>query len=291
MQRGMASATQHERIARALWSRVDEISKVSRYGETYEWKGIRVTAVRTSGNEKTGRMAATYAPILPSCPASCRLKGDGSDGACYAQGGNVALAERRLRVDGHEKARPVDVATAEALAIMASFRRAVERDGAIPMLDGAPRVLRLHVSGDARTPAAARVLGALAFWWRSHGGGRVYTYTHAWRAVERAAWGPDVSVLASLDHPAQIGAARAQGYSLTAIVVATHEHDRAERTEHGPVIPCPAQTRGIECNACALCHRDGRPASISFAAHGMRTRALQRALVKRDGARVSLATF
>ena len=48
--------------------------------------------VKHSNNVKVGNVSVTYAPIKATCPASCPLR----DSGCYAQGGNVAIHEKRL---------------------------------------------------------------------------------------------------------------------------------------------------------------------------------------------------
>jgi hypothetical protein len=68
------------------------------------------------------------------------------------------------------------------------------------------RLLRLHVVGDARTNAAARVLPEAARRYALRGdsprrGRKVWTYTNAWRTVGRESWGDAVSVLASVETP------------------------------------------------------------------------------------------
>jgi hypothetical protein len=77
--------------------------------------------------------------------------------------------------------------------------------------------MRLHTVGDCRTDEAAKIVAAAAERYMDAGGGPVWTYTHAWRLVDRASWGR-VSVLASCETPEQVELARARGYA-TAIVV------------------------------------------------------------------------
>lgn len=253
----------------------------------YGWRfptlrGATVKAPRQSGNTKVGPMAATYAPIAVSCSTACKLH-PVHGGLCYADGGKVKMATRDDVDRTPSKVRPLDVARAEGAALFLAFRHSLQRGRGIPHLSGAPRILRLHVSGDARTPAAARTLGLVASWWRAEGGGEVYTYTHAWRDVARGQWGPDVSVLASLDHEREAPQARARGYRVHADVVATHGSARATRGQ----VPCPNQTRGVLCAKCGLCMLERevfagtRAASfdrVRFAAHGMREGELKRRL-------------
>src|SRR5207302_5585852 len=88
---------------------------------------------------------------------------------------------------------------------------------AIDTLTG-DRLLRLHVVGDARTDAAARVLGAAADRYSRRGnaprhGRKVWAYTHAWRTVARASWGDAVSVLASVETVREAREAMQAGYA------------------------------------------------------------------------------
>lgn len=216
--------------------------------------GAPATFVPLSRNAKTGPVAATYASIRSTCPDSCAFK----DAGCYAQGGRVAITVRRL-----------DSAGATAIEAAHTEARLVETGQCIP---GLP--LRLHVSGDARLTYSAQRLGLSASRWRARSGGPVWTYTHAFRDVPRGAWGPDVSVLASCDHPSQAPLARSQGYA-PAVVVAELPPDGRAWYDRGSAtrwIPCPEQTRGITCTQCRLCFnadslRD-RGAGIAFGAHG-----------------------
>lgn len=216
-------------------------------------------AVDVSKNEKTGMVAATYA-TQASCPPSCPLMGSG----CYAESGHVAMVTRRAadaaaawERTAKRAVRPVDIARLEAMAIDA-------------LVSGLP--LRLHVVGDARTPAAARILAAACDRYRRRTGAMTaWTYTHAWRDVPRAAWGR-VSVLASVESTRDAAAARRQGYA-PAVVVDAHPADgRAWERDGVTWIPCPQQTRGVQCTACRLCwDADGlyeRRHGIAFAAHG-----------------------
>lgn len=217
--------------------------------------------VPRTGNTKTGRMAVTYASIDASCPSTCKLR----DAGCYAQTGYVGITTDRLNASGGAL-RPRDVARQEARLIRESFK-----GGPIPWLDGAPRMLRLHVAGDARTNEAARILARAADDWLKRGGGMVYTYTHAWRTVDRSSWGP-VSVLASVDNLSEAREALERGYA-PASVVLEHTSDRAQRDASGVRwIPCPSQTRGVTCADCHLCaHADtlhNGKSGVAFAVHG-----------------------
>lgn len=229
------------------------------------------TFVAVSGNAKVGRMSVTYAPIAQTCPSTCRLR---REGTCYAMLGPASLpGQRAERAAKGMRARAV--ARAEAAEVDASFG-----GGPVPELDGAPRVLRLHVSGDARERESARILGAAAKRWRERGGGPVYTYTHAWRTVPRSEWGESVSVLGSVDAPEDAPAAMAAGYAPAVVVPEHPEGGRAWTDEHGTKwVPCPAQTRDVTCRKCGLCMRGDALArartGVAFAAHGTRARKLR----------------
>ena len=225
------------------------------------------TLVLDSGNGKIAdrkrgqRVAATYASIRSTCPASCPLRGEG----CYAQTGHVAITVARLDAAG---ATAEEAARCEADLIVAAALRGQAKG----------RALRIHVSGDATTYAAAASIGAAVATWRDHGGGRAWAYTHAWRDVPRYAWSA-VSVLASVEFEADGARSLAAGYA-PALVVAEHASPRAEVRGGVRWIPCPAQTReSTTCADCRLCwDADAlrqRGAGIAFAAHGSgRKRAL-----------------
>ena len=240
-------------------------------------------AVEKSGNEKTGRVAATYAPF-ETCPHTCAFHPD-KKGGCYASGGNfnfpsvtgnIEKAVDRMRPDLSEIARQ------EANEIDNIFQRDAH---------GIP--LRIHVKGDAKTPQYASLLGEASARYRARNGGPVWAYTHAWRDVPRSAWGPAVSVLASLESDAQVHEARAQGYAPAVVIEAKVFEERTReginnwKGESGITwLACPAQTNeyneesgtGRQCynknpkNACTLCFRADRlfenGYGICFSAHG-----------------------
>lgn len=209
--------------------------------------------VLRSENKKLGDVAVTYASIEATCPKTCPLKGDG----CYAGLGRVALYERKL---SHDRG-PLGAAKDEWLAIKAGT------DG-LPL---AGRPLRLHVSGDARTVGAARTMARIQRYWSSKDGGPVWSYTHAWRNVDRLDWG-GVSVLASVETVADAMVAHEMGYS-AAIVTWPHASPKSYKVGGMTIIPCPNQTRGVKCDACRLCFDDKklheRRAVIAFEAHGV----------------------
>jgi len=219
--------------------------------------------VHDSHNAKTGSVAVTYAP-LATCPASCPVKHE-----CYAAAGmGYKPWAVRLEADAADVA-PHELARAEAQAI---------DDGAVAR----GRPLRLHVSGDCADHVAARIVSAAARRYMRRGGGQVWSYTHAWRDIPRAAWGR-VSILASMEGSRDGAAALAAGYAPALIVAEYPAGDRAWQQDGVRWIPCPAQTRdGVTCDSCRLCFDAGalaaRNAGIAFVAHGTRAASLKRRL-------------
>ncbi len=208
-------------------------------------------AVLHSKNSKVGDVAATYAPISKTCPASCPLR----DNGCYAQGGNVGFKVRRTE----EYSADLD---GDTVAIL-------EGDEIADMARHAPagHALRIHVSGDATTSFRAKQMARGAAHWP----GKVWSYTHAWRDVPRERWGV-VSILASCESTHQANEALDAGYA-AALVVEDHPPDgRAFTVGRLKLIPCPSQTRGVKCTDCRLCWNDDlllrQHAAITFAAHG-----------------------
>lgn len=210
------------------------------------------TAVEVSGNKKLGRVSATYAS-QESCPSACPLRGSG----CYAESGRMGISTGQL--NRAEDARPVEVVEAEAIDKLT---------GRMP--------LRLHVVGDCATDEAARTVSAAVDRYSERGGGNAWTYTHAWRSVERVSWG-SVAVRASVENVEDIKAARERGYP-AAIVVEEHASDKRYFIGDEPVIPCPEQTRGRTCDSCRICWSGN--ATVAFAIHGARKGAASKAIKK-----------
>ena len=235
-------------------------------------------AVPVSRDSKIGMASATHA-AQASCPADCPIRAE-----CYAGFGTQSYTTRRLNraAQAWERAtgrRPsaLDVARVEARAIRAMRSR----------LD-----LRLHIVGDGATRAAARELRSAGEWYMDRTGARVWTYSHAWRRVERADWGR-ISVLASVENLADARAAMRRGWAAACIVAAFPANGKAYVDGTGrnavTVIPCPnqvAKTRGdarpIQCVDCRLCLDDAallaRRAVIGFEPHGTRRNSLLRVI-------------
>jgi hypothetical protein len=208
--------------------------------------------VQKSANVKIGDVSTTYLSTV-SC-VDCPLK----DNGCYAEQGMVAIWKRKLDAAVRaRKASPVRQARAEAEGI----------DG----LRARGQGLRLHTSGDCPTTEAARIVAESAERFMQRGGGKAWTYTHAWRRVSRRAWGA-VSVLASVETLADARRAIRKGWA-PARVVPQFSGPRAWTEGGVRWIPCPAQTRdNVTCDSCRLCWDDKKlrsiGAGIAFEAHG-----------------------
>lgn len=229
--------------------------------------GRLALATAKSNNAKIGDCATTYA-AQASCPTSCVFF---NGGGCYAENGRLYAALTRPLNGAAElaDASPVDVACEEAAAI-----------DALPVIPGRP--MRLHTVGDCATDETARIVSAAAERYMDRGGGQVWTYTHAWRDVERVSWGR-VSVLASCEDVGEFDEARERGYAPSIVVqefasrklYAIDELDGSpgpRRLGSEAVLPCPAQTSSATCSSCRLCFDDtkllARGYAIAFAVHG-----------------------
>ena len=218
--------------------------------------------VEESGNSKilgSKKVDATYASIRTSCPKSCPLMGDG----CYAELGYTGITSHRLDKDANGQSA-LDTARAEAKAIDSSYK-----GGPVPK----GRDLRVHVAGDSRTLAGTRMINNAVGRWTKRGGGKAWSYTHAWAHVPREEWSR-VSILASISSTSEVKAARKQGYA-PAIVVAQHPSEKAYTlpVSDTKFIPCPNQTRSVGCTDCRLCFDANRlyegNFGIAFAVHGV----------------------
>lgn len=136
-------------------------------------------------------------------------------------------------------------------------------------------LLRLHVSGDFLTPSGeldhpyiTRLQAELADRPRL----KVWGYTHAWEQLSASGygptyWGPNVRILASIDHPRQVEQARALGWT-TARTIET-QADRQPLEAVCPQQLSAAQGLNYPCSACQLCgpRKDGPAPSIAFLLH------------------------
>lgn len=209
-------------------------------------------AVQKSRNEKIGDVSTTYAPTV-HC-VDCPLRGCG----CYAETGMVGFTVRKLNQAAREShASPLRTARQEARGIDALRARG--------------QGLRIHTSGDCPTAEAARIVSDAADRFMSRGGGKAWTYTHAWRRMPRKAWG-GVSVLASVETLDDARKAMRKGWAV-ARVVPKFDGDKAWTEDGIRWIPCPAQTRdNVTCDSCRLCWDDDKlraiNAGVAFEAHG-----------------------
>ena len=211
-------------------------------------------------------VAATYLSIRKTCPASCPFRAAG----CYADAGFTRVLGKRLDVAA-EGASALDVVRAEVELIdgaWSHWRRGVPQDGA-----RGGRDLRLHVAGETPSVSAARALAGAAQRWRLRGGGAVWTYTHHWADIPRSAFGV-ISVLASVETPAQAAVAIALGYVPSLVVPRFPAGSKSFRVQGWRAIPCPAEVSPgrVTCAICRLCLDDGalrrRELMIAFALHG-----------------------
>lgn len=218
-------------------------------------------------------VSSTYLPIEQSCPDTCPLKAkkDGGMRPCYADAGFTGFTVRRLEREA-AKENELSLAIREAVAIDDAFKgkrvplgaRRTKKRAAVR------RDLRLHVSGDIQTAMSATVLAGAASRWAARGGGSVWTYTHSWRLIPRAAWGR-ISVLASVETLDGAREARERGYAPALLVERHPPGGRAYLRDGLRVVPCPAETRTTTCTECRLCldrdlHKLG--VAISFSTHG-----------------------
>ena len=218
-------------------------------------------AVGKTANIKTGPVAITYASQV-TCPSTCPWYRAG----CYGESGPMAWGVTN-------KLNSVDAGIVAAASACAA---AIDR---LP----ADRAMRLHGVGDSRTNHTTKVVSAAADRYRQRGGGPVWTYTHAWKLVDRGSWG-GLSVLASVESAALADAADARGYALARVFPELPADGRTFTADDGRrYIPCPAQTgKAATCSDCRLCwDADGlraRQTGIAFEPHGSKKRMVKEAL-------------
>lgn len=210
-------------------------------------------------------VTSTYVSIEKTCPSTCTFKGNG----CYVQAGPSKVhAETLDAVASVEGWTALEIIRAEARAIDRLWLDGVPQDGA-----KGGRDLRLHVGGDVSCARGAAALGEAAHRWRSRAGGQVWTYTHRWRSIAPAAWGPWVSVLASCDRERDVAEAWEIGYTPAVLVREFPRGPKAFRIGKLTAIPCPVEAGArTTCATCRLCMHDLRLRAdrhvIAFAEHG-----------------------
>lgn len=216
--------------------------------------------------------SSTYVSIAKTCPSSCTFKSDG----CYVTEGFTGVAAKRLDLAARNLSGDEVIRQEAALISRAFYGGRVPQDGA-----RGGRDLRLHVGGDVSSELGARMLAGAAIAWKLRGGGDCWSYTHAWREVLRSAWGPAISVLASVESASDADFAMRSGYA-AAIVVPAFPSKKAFSLKGIKVIPCPAETAGTTCVQCRLCFDDRklleRESAIGFAAHGRQAERIRRRL-------------
>jgi hypothetical protein len=204
-------------------------------------------AVEASDNRKVGIASVTYASQA-SCSDGCRLKPkDGELNGCYANVSRMAL--HTVRVNSSPITEAAIIAETEAAAIRKLSGR----------LD-----LRVHAVGDCKTPEDAEIVSTAMAEHEAKHGNTAWTYTHSWQDVPRTAWHIN-AVLASCHSGAEVRDAQLRGYA--AAIVIPHKHPLGKRYVYDgvDVVPCPYQTRGIQCVDCRLCLH---PQAIGNAAIG-----------------------
>jgi hypothetical protein len=221
-------------------------------------KNSLVSVIEISENAKLGKISATYV-TQKSCPTDCAFYNSG----CYAELGMTGMQTRRLNKNSNKFYKNIDTR---------DIARMEARE--IKTLSG-KRNLRLHVVGDAKTNSAANELAKAAKIFSSKYDKKVYSYTHAWKKVNRKSWG-NISILASCETSQDVKQAQKLGYA-TAIVV-DHFEDTKKYNYNGiDVIPCPSQTMdNVTCDSCKLCMQDKylltNKLTIAFSSHGTRKR-------------------
>ena len=216
-------------------------------------KDKAVIATPYSYNEKIGECSATYAPTK-TCPSSCPFLNSG----CYGQHGRV-----RFHLDKINKAS-ADL-TVEAIA-QKEAEAVLSLSGRLP--------LRLHVVGDCSNSTTAQIVADACKKYSQKHGQTVWTYTHAWKVVERACWG-SVSVLASCETTSDILEAYHRGYAVAVT-------GKGLVVEGFRFLPCPAEKGKLQCSDCGLCFDAeelyNKKKIVLFTPHGSGQKALQNKL-------------
>ncbi len=220
-------------------------------------------------------VSATDVSIAATCSAACPFKGRG----CFADAGFTRFKARELDAAAHGLTADQVIAE-EARLIDGAFN-----SGRVPQ-DGARggRDIRLHVGDDVSSTLGAQLLADAAGRWRNRGGAAVWSFTHTWREVSREAWG-SISMLASIEQPEDIQAARAAGY-VAAIVV-----DKSPPTRRSPCRGRPRRssrapprrgTRRVWSAGCASAPTSwpGGTSPSRSEAHGPTARRVREALVQ-----------
>ncbi len=224
---------------------------------------------------------STFVSIEATCSDACVFKrgSAGARGGCYVDADQFMRRAMEILDKGAAGLSSFQVIQEEVAVIDAIYKhRGIPRDG----WHGHGRDLRLHVGGDAPGETSARLLAGAASRWMARGGGRVWTYTHSWQRIPREAFGA-ISVLASVEKPRQVSAARGRGYA-PALVVRDFPDGKRPFTVPGTrFIPCPAETLGKTCVECRLCldvDLHAKNLGIAFQVHGYQAAAVREHLVQ-----------
>lgn len=218
-------------------------------GEDWEPNPPALISVK-SGNPKTGPISNTF-----SSQAGCSTACEHFHNGCYTEHGTSWFVTRR--VNASPVRDPLEIAKAEA-ALIDKLPGDVD--------------LRLNEVGDCATEEGARHRSSscVRMEQRSPNGSKAFGYTHAWRTVPVEAH-QGISILASCESAEDVKLAHARGYA-TAIVVPEFKSEKAYEIDGIRILPCPNETRGIQCIKCRLCMQAGhlreRGLTIGFTPHG-----------------------
>lgn len=228
---------------------------------TIRFQGVAVTPF--FGGMKLGLTTATYLPPEHTCDlTACRFAGSGCFAEYYMVAKNVRDAQETATLD-----------PSNHLAYAYAEKHVLDR-----LTTGLP--LRGRVSGDSKDEHAASVWGAAAEAWVTRNLAPSWTYTHAWRTIDRAAWGR-TAVHASCETPEDIAHATEIGYSVA--LVSADFPSRTWKIGNTTVVACRAQIEeDTTCRECRLCFRTDLRAkhiAVGFRPHGSGASAVQRALL------------
>ena len=213
---------------------------------------MSILAMENTENMKLGNASTTYSG-LNTCPQDCPFRKSG----CYAQCGPIRIIFHRL---SDMKRSHLREAKAEAIQIR---NLSGEKD------------LRIHTTGDCRSNEAAKIISKAAKEYAERCERRAWTFTHAWKTVQRRSWG-QVSVLASCETLGEVKQAKAKGYA-TALVLENFKSDKVYLEAGQKIMPCPSQVakakgEKVTCTRCRLCLNDAKlraaGITIAFKIHG-----------------------
>lgn len=213
---------------------------------TFSHNNATVIVMEKSDNSKLGGLSTTYAS-KGSCPKSCSLR----KGGCYGDCGYVAMQWQNCK-----GSNPVDIAKAEAKGINT--------------LSGKLH-LRLHTIGDCSSNLTAKILASAAKKYSAKHNRQVFTFTHAWREIDRKSWG-NINIIASCEKMADVKEAIKKGYK-AALIVPVFKKTIPYKQNGMRLIPCPKQLDAVcGCIECGLCvnanERLKKTDVIAFKVHG-----------------------